>query len=91
MVGRKGICGNTNSDISRSRMKLVQSCQKLDKLAVRAINEERVNTLSFNYRENTLGGRDRDVTKSSSGDDLIGKILRGEVKNGKSIAKIMDR
>jgi hypothetical protein len=82
-------CGEFEDErnaLAQSRMKLVECLQKVDKLLVGVINEERFNTIGF--RPLTLGGNSKEIAKSDS-DDLVSRILRGEIKNGRTIAKVL--
>ncbi len=73
--------------IALARMKLAGDCQKLDKLTMKVITEERINTIGF--RPNNLGGQNREVTKGSSGDDIISQILRGEHVSAKDVREVI--
>jgi hypothetical protein len=82
----KSLDSNWSEDFSESRVIVAQlrklfaeEIRLLDSVGSSIFYEERVNSLNFGYRENTLGGSRKNIAKSSNENDFIKKILNGEI------------
>ena len=63
----------------KSRLKLSQSMQLIDKISVIASNENRESVIAgYSPRETTLGSR-QDISKCDNDVDLIKSVVRGKV------------
>jgi hypothetical protein len=73
------------------RMLLSRCMQVLDKISIIASNELRDSVIGgYQPRETMLGGQNRkDITKSNSAEDLVDRVLSGEIKSGYDIAKAL--
>jgi hypothetical protein len=84
----EGAYQDAQLSVGRARMKIVTILQCFDKLSVTISNEARNETFS-GYRPLVIGNDDKEVSKSDSPVNLIRNILRGEIRNGQSIAKVL--